>query len=526
MNKTLGWLVLFHCASSFSMDLNVTLQFLRTSETIQAEKVVDAGLLKDHSKTCKALLKTIPDKIVPLQVSEVPVKTWDTIESLWKLMDQKKDNKVVTRLGKLSLHSMVQLSNSLEYLHETPGLKSLNKTTLLGIVISHITERIKSNPRDGFADVVQQLKPRLNQSIAHEIIPEFIKFESTKIRTFLRSSTKSSNKALTWSLDGTRVAFCNNNLFLVRNEVGLKRSWFFVHGFFMNCVSWSFDNKFAAAAFDDGDLLLYNPQNEEFFFERLNFPVKYSATSPFEQKIFLLGRRDCVLYDLTSRTIEWSRYKTSMSVWSDVAWSPCGKFIALSSGNKISIWDMARKKKIFRIIGNGDISAIQWSPDGKRIACVDKIFKEVPVQMIVIWNLESSECVVQKIDRSILSMNWSPEGLYITQRGPDGFSVYNVDSQNFVPLYKPCQNVIAMQWSSDGKHSVYNMNNKALKIAHKVTVPESLTIAQAVVLSKKVQDHKLEKFTNEAGERIDERAVFKNLNPEIKNQFSSDCIIS
>ena len=92
-------------------------------------------------------------------------------------------------------------------------------------------------------------------------------------------------------------------------------------------------------------------------------------------------------------------------------------------------------------------------------------------------------------------------------------------------MYYPRRNKVERNvcWSSKGKSVAYAANN-FVNFAYKI-VPESLEITEAAVLLKKVHGEKFETFTNESGERIDEHAVFKNINPEITKKFGQDCII-
>ena len=513
--KLFGCFIIMQYAPLVSMD-QVTLQFLNRKHEIKAERQTDAQMLKKYSDTCGNFLQDLKDHgdvnpAIQFPLSEVTLKTWEITTSLWKLLDRNEDDKVERHLSALPVDVMVRVANSLEYLQEKQ---------LLGFVVSHIAKSILLNPRDGFSDAVQRIKPRLQFKVAHDILPEFITFDQRKLRTWsLRTSNSSSAQSLSISSDGSMIVFCNKkSISLWNSKKVFKKKWSTI----FNCASWSFDDLFLALACESDDTysVVVFGMNDKWEGE-VHFKITCIAPSPIGHKMIFLGDKHFVLYNLLTREIEWEVTRLADS-WLGATWSPTGQSIALMSKHEISITNLTDPTSKIYLRYSGEIGLLQWSPDGKQIAFVDTISEGGKVVYTVrVRDLETLQDVFERsYDKPIVSLNWLLDGLYVTQKNRDGLFIYNTSTDRAVPVHKSCQSATQIQWSRDEKHSIYNVKNKALQRAHKIELSHSLTIAQATVLLKKVQGQRLKKFTNDAGERVDERALFKQLDPELKKHVS------
>ena len=172
MNKIVMCLVFISCTSLFSMDSAITMKFLDEDGNVQAQRQVSADVLKSKSNTLKEMFNDIPVSEVSIPASELPVKVWDEIESLWALRDSKKTLAADWRLGTKSLGEIVQILNSLEYLHEP------NQYTVLFEIISVLARQIKCEPSKGHQPILQQLKPRLSRLVINSMFPRSKLYET------------------------------------------------------------------------------------------------------------------------------------------------------------------------------------------------------------------------------------------------------------------------------------------------------------------------------------------------------------
>lgn len=174
MNKIVICLVFISCASLCSMDSKIMVQFMDDDGNVQAEKQIHEHLLKNGSGTLKGMLEDISTSSIPIPMSQVSVKTWDEIESLWTLWDSKHDRKeaaiaVSNQLATKSLDDIGYIVRSLEYLHET------NEASVLSVAILGLVRQIQREPRKGHAPALQQFNPRLTRLVVDSMLSQFKK---------------------------------------------------------------------------------------------------------------------------------------------------------------------------------------------------------------------------------------------------------------------------------------------------------------------------------------------------------------
>jgi hypothetical protein len=180
---------------------DITVKLLDDDGNVQTEKQISKNLLKSKSNTIKEMFDDIAVSEVCIPMSEIPVKTWDEIESLWKLWDapySRNGNfgKLATKglLAKKTLGEIVYLLNSLEYLHEPNGwfVSSIDSSetslssekvnsngcyygryyyaaSLSDQAVLELAERILTFPNNGYEPALQHLKPRLKELVINSM---------------------------------------------------------------------------------------------------------------------------------------------------------------------------------------------------------------------------------------------------------------------------------------------------------------------------------------------------------------------
>jgi hypothetical protein len=157
------------------MDSDITVKLLDDDGNVQAQRQVSADVLKSKSNTLKEMFNDIPVSEVSIPASELPVKVWDEIESLWTFWDSKEEcvsmMGIYIKLATKNLDELVQISNSFEYLDES------NEVLASSLALASLDHEIKEDLRKGHEPVLQLLKPRLSRSIVDSILSEFKDYE-------------------------------------------------------------------------------------------------------------------------------------------------------------------------------------------------------------------------------------------------------------------------------------------------------------------------------------------------------------
>ncbi len=141
---------------------------------------------------------------------------------------------------------------------------------------------------------------------------------------------------------------------------------------------------------------------------------------------------------------------------SAVAWSPNGKRIASASGDgTVQVWNAGNGGNVLTYRGHSsDVLAVAWSPDGREIASGSL---DATVQ---VWNASTGATILTYRGHSdaVFSVAWSPDGREIASVGNDGTAqVWNAVTGKTLVNYSvkyakgvaPAWNSVA--WSPDGK---------------------------------------------------------------------------
>ena len=144
-------------------------------------------------------------------------------------------------------------------------------------------------------------------------------------------------------------------------------------------------------------------------------------------------------------------YRGHHNAVSAVVWSPDGKRIASASYDKtVQVWDAATGHLFFTYRGHTNwVTAVAWSPDGKRIASVS-FDKTVQVWDAVTGKPAWIYCCLGWVN----GVAWSPNGKYVASASSNKtVEIWNGVTDHLVLTYRGYRSeVLTVAWSPDGAH--------------------------------------------------------------------------
>jgi len=148
---------------------------------------------------------------------------------------------------------------------------------------------------------------------------------------------------------------------------------------------------------------------------------------------------------------------------SAVAWSPDGKRIASGAwDNTVQVWQPTPESNTLTYKGHlGFVNTLAWSPDGKRIASgawddTVQVWDATTLRMYVTYRGHSS---------AVRSVAWSPDGKFIASSDALTAQVWNASSGEHIFTYSghtTFVNVVA--WSPDGKRIATASDDQTVQI--------------------------------------------------------------
>ena len=153
-----------------------------------------------------------------------------------------------------------------------------------------------------------------------------------------------------------------------------------------------------------------------------------------------------------------------------IAFSPDGRFLAVSARNDIKILDFSTGKLLHTLEGHtGDIYSVSYSPNGNYVVSGswDKTVR--------IWNANSGECVntLEGHTKSVSSVSYSPDGKYIATgsweyNGDDKtVRIWDASSGECVKMFEGhTKSVRSVSYSPDGKYIATGNADKTVRICN------------------------------------------------------------
>ncbi len=184
-----------------------------------------------------------------------------------------------------------------------------------------------------------------------------------------RIETEGKAASLAWSPDGASLA------------VGTK---------FGHCV-WDVDG---------GEQIMHRPKRGEVSVSWRPSGSQLAVSTPHDCQII-----NCSDWTV-SKTIRNSRRDASdeiVGMYRDLAWSPSGDRLAITSRSKVEIWDMEKNEILSTLAGHyGHVYTVDWSPDGRRLVTSDGHSE------VKIWDLQSAHQPPPIDTRAtVLQLQWS-----------------------------------------------------------------------------------------------------------------------
>jgi WD40 repeat protein len=167
-----------------------------------------------------------------------------------------------------------------------------------------------------------------------------------------------------------------------------------------------------------------------------------AATPTFSPPLADTDLVETDLLELTQGARAWDLWNADMN---QVAYSPDGAQLAISTSNGVSIYDAATLKLERAFLPNNQVEPVTWSPDGKRLA-VSNFESDV---IVVI------DAVTGKIAQTLNNKNgsrtlaWSPDGrLLASENGT--ITVWDVGASRLVFSAEPDW-AFGVAWSPDNR---------------------------------------------------------------------------
>ena len=131
---------------------------------------------------------------------------------------------------------------------------------------------------------------------------------------------------------------------------------------------------------------------------------------------------------------------------SAVAWSPDGKRIATGSDDGVRVWDAVTGEELLSLERGRGARSVAWSPDGKRIATGSD-------NGVWVWDaVTGKELLSLECSRGVKSVSWSPDGRRIvTSSTFDDLRVWDDVTEGNVLSVERGHVVKSVSWSPDGR---------------------------------------------------------------------------
>ncbi|HTI13723.1 MAG TPA: serine/threonine-protein kinase [Dictyobacter sp.] len=334
-------------------------------------------------------------------------------------------------------HSTVQQSPSEVQANHTSAPKKYNRRAMLiggataggfaigglalyGIFHPHTIQKLFISPTSA---------PSATSSASHQP-------QGTRIALY---TDPSAVGALSWNLDGTRIAFGDANDMIQIWDVtaGNTSTAIARPSGDLETVAWSPNGNFIAYGGDDHILYIWDV-----------------ATSQQTLSYIPPGNNNGYVY-----AVAWSHDSTRLVIGYGDAHAPDNLRVMNVSSNGTNT------NTITATFNHGAVLAVAWSHDGTRIACG---CNDGTVQ---VWNAPKNGNITQAHSfqihtDSVRSVAWSPDGTLIASGSDDQtVQVWNATTgKPIIPPFRGHLNIHAVAWSPDGKHIASGGNDSTVQV--------------------------------------------------------------
>lgn len=297
-----------------------------------------------------------------------------------------------------------------------------------------------------------------------------------------------SGELLVWNSDGDRLATTdkNNDLWVLATDSGEMSEVHTAQQATLKSFAWSPQGHHLAASFDDGSFRIWNSESWELLpvmqhLEQSQFNFAWSpdgktvaTTLHYKPHLYLWNVDSGTARQLTSPDSTGHHSSHAMT------WSPDGsKFASISSGSKVSVWNLANGQIEQRFTAEYP-NCVAWSEDGTMLAA--GCSSPSDGSNLIVWDVNDGQerfsTVVGGIRRG-MRVRWKNSDKAIEVASGESLGTVNVATHSFQLATTTLQN-LSPQSSTDGKTVSGSMGSQVwISVEGKVrTVPgagESLT---------------------------------------------------
>ncbi|MFN8420432.1 MAG: WD40 repeat domain-containing protein [Anaerolineae bacterium] len=270
--------------------------------------------------------------------------------------------------------------------------------------------------------------------------------------------------ALEWSPDGTKIAVAETgNGILLLEGTSLASNRFKDLGVDAYALSWSPDGKLLAACLANGEILALDVTTGKtiatFIGILSGYPV--SAWSPDGKKFAVVGTKEesaplqIWAHDSTIFTSNFTSYS---SAFLTLAWRPDSELLVAGRFSGIVVFEQSGSiYKDYSLNINVPITALTWSPDGKRLFLGDLYGTGYYFD----FGKNQVERSFKAHEGMIIDAAWSPDGTRIISAGADlRLRLWDSQQGDNLEELSAAQYPIAVSWSRFGGRLAYGLSDR------------------------------------------------------------------